>query len=99
MPETKEIRDCWPVDHDWHLKLALLRSVVSFALRENISYTVRFLLLEYFHSKPLPKAPDDVLTLSQSLYAEEVEVSPYLYKVNLQGKTTSGAHDDRASKK
>ncbi|KAH8271189.1 hypothetical protein KR018_001079 [Drosophila ironensis] len=53
---------------------------------------------EYFHSKPLPKTPDDVLTLSKSLYAEEGEVSPYLYKVNLQGKTTAGAHDDRASK-
>ncbi|XP_037732770.1 poly(U)-specific endoribonuclease homolog [Drosophila subpulchrella] len=51
---------------------------------------------EYFHSKPLPKTPDDVLTLSKNLYAEETEVSPYLYKVNLQGKTTPGAHDDRA---
>ncbi|EDW41986.1 poly(U)-specific endoribonuclease homolog [Drosophila sechellia] len=51
---------------------------------------------EYFHSKPLPKTPDDVLTLSKNLYAEETEVSPYLYKVNIQGKTTSGAHDDRA---
>ncbi|KAH8381885.1 hypothetical protein KR009_000766 [Drosophila setifemur] len=51
---------------------------------------------EYFHSKPLPKTPDDVLTLSKNLYAEETEVSPYLFKVNIQGKTTSGAHDDRA---
>ncbi|EDV49076.1 poly(U)-specific endoribonuclease homolog [Drosophila erecta] len=51
---------------------------------------------EYFQSKPLPKTPDDVLTLSKNLYAEETEVSPYLYKVNIQGKTTSGAHDDRA---
>ncbi|XP_022222277.2 poly(U)-specific endoribonuclease homolog [Drosophila obscura] len=53
---------------------------------------------EYFQSKPLPKAPDDVLALSKSLYAEETAVSPYLYKVNLQGKTTSGAHDDKAPK-
>ncbi|XP_039493373.1 poly(U)-specific endoribonuclease homolog [Drosophila santomea] len=53
---------------------------------------------EYFQSKPLPKTPDDVLTLSKNLYAEETEVSPYLYKVNIQGKTTPGAHDDRAPK-
>ncbi|SPP84280.1 poly(U)-specific endoribonuclease homolog [Drosophila guanche] len=53
---------------------------------------------EYFQSKPLPKAPDDVLELSKSLYAEETAVSPFLYKVNLQGKTTSGAHDDKAPK-
>ncbi|KAH8417159.1 hypothetical protein KR222_005192 [Zaprionus bogoriensis] len=51
---------------------------------------------EYFHSKPLPKTPDDVLSLSQTLFAEESESSPYLYKVNLQGKTSSGARDDRA---
>ncbi|EDV94940.1 poly(U)-specific endoribonuclease homolog [Drosophila grimshawi] len=52
---------------------------------------------EYFHSKPLPKTPDDVLNLSQALFDEEAITNPYLYKVNLQGKTKSGAHDDRAS--
>ncbi|EDW15117.1 poly(U)-specific endoribonuclease homolog [Drosophila mojavensis] len=51
---------------------------------------------EYFHSKPLPTAPDDVLVLSQTLFKEEAAENPYLYKVNLQGKTKSGAHDDRA---
>ncbi|EDW66742.1 endoribonuclease CG2145 [Drosophila virilis] len=51
---------------------------------------------EYFHSKPLPKTPDDVLTLSQALFTEETASSPYLYNVNLQVKTRAGAHDDRA---
>ncbi|XP_068157528.1 endoribonuclease CG2145 [Drosophila tropicalis] len=53
---------------------------------------------EYFHSKPLPHTPDDVLSLSKSLYAEEAASSPYIYKLNLQGRTTSGAHDDKAPK-
>ncbi|KAM8704184.1 hypothetical protein ACLKA7_008736 [Drosophila subpalustris] len=52
---------------------------------------------EYFHSKPLPKTPDDVLSLSQALFAEESAPSEYLFKVNLQGKTSSSARDDRAS--
>ncbi|KAH8307538.1 hypothetical protein KR044_000765 [Drosophila immigrans] len=51
---------------------------------------------EYFHSKPLPKTPDDVLALSRTLFAEESASSEYLFKVNLQGKTSSGARDDRA---
>ncbi|XP_062123023.1 endoribonuclease CG2145 isoform X1 [Drosophila sulfurigaster albostrigata] len=51
---------------------------------------------EYFHSKPLPKLPDDVLALSRTLFAEESAPSKYLFKVNLQGKTSSGARDDRA---
>ncbi|KAL7730936.1 hypothetical protein ACLKA6_014175 [Drosophila palustris] len=52
---------------------------------------------EYFHSKPLPKTPDDVLSLSQALFAEESAPNEYLFKVNLQGKTSSSARDDRAS--
>ncbi|XP_023176135.2 poly(U)-specific endoribonuclease homolog [Drosophila hydei] len=51
---------------------------------------------EYFHGKPLPPTPDDVLTLSQALFKEETATSPYLFKVNVQGRTKSGAHDDRA---
>ncbi|XP_030374549.1 poly(U)-specific endoribonuclease homolog [Scaptodrosophila lebanonensis] len=51
---------------------------------------------EYFHGKPLPKAPQDMLSLSKELYSEEMAQSPYLFKVNLQGKTRAGAHDDKA---
>lgn len=52
---------------------------------------------EYFQSKPLPQTPDNVLSLSRTLFAEESAPSEYLFKVNLQSKTSSSARDDRAS--
>lgn len=61
------------------------------------SLSLSLLFTEYFHGQPLPKTPEDVLSLSQALFAEESQPSAYLYKVNLQGKTSSGARDDRAA--
>lgn len=69
----------------------------SHSLCANPPFSLSLPFTEYFHGQPLPNTPEDVLSLSQALFAEESQPSAYLYKVNLQGKTSSGARDDRAA--
>lgn len=104
MPEGEEIRDRRSTDHHWHFELAFLRCVRVTILSPLTSFcanplyrSLSLLFTEYFHGQPLPKTPEDVLSLSQALFAEESQPSAYIYKVNLQGKTSSGARDDRAA--